>query len=119
MLSITSFDHIQIPIPKGTAAEARHFYEKMVGCEVVLRPPAIIPPGNWFRLGPFELHTLEDPDFQASTRHPAFVVKDLIGVRNSLEAVGVRTKDTSKIEGRSRFFFYDPFGNRFELIEYD
>ncbi len=118
MIPITRFDHIQIPVPVGKAEEARHFYEKKIGWKVVPRPAVITTPGNWFQIGPYELHTLEEEDFQVSKRHPAFVIEGLAAVRQKLEDAGVRTKDTSQIAGRRRFFFYDPFGNRFELIEY-
>ncbi len=53
----------------------------------------------------------------ASKRHPAFEVENLGEVRAYFEQSGVRIKDEPTVPGFERFSFYDPFGNRIELLE--
>ena len=61
---------------------------------------------------------MEEPAGELSGRHPAFEVADLKITKNFLESKGIQISYSSKIEGRERLFFRDPFGNRFELIEF-
>jgi len=43
---------------------------------------------------------------------------DLDAARKQLEANGIDIDAEPLIEGRNRFTFLDPFGNRMELLEY-
>ncbi|WNJ19194.1 VOC family protein [Pontibacter sp. G13] len=116
---IDDFDHVQLPIPPGSTQQAIEFYTESLGLPEKPRPEALLHrPGAWFQFGPYEIHLLEEDPFKVSPRHPAFRIGQLADTRRQLEENGVRTKDTSKFPDRERFFFYDPFGNRFELIEF-
>jgi hypothetical protein len=73
----------------------------------------------WFQIGDIQLHIREEKDHHTnSDAHPAFQVIDLLHAKLFLKNQNIVVKDSSKIDGRQRCFFRDPFGNRFELIEY-
>ncbi|OIN56113.1 phage portal protein [Arsenicibacter rosenii] len=116
MIQFKRFDHILITIPPGTTALARTFYG-----EILALPP--IPGGHphnaiWFQMGDVQLHIREEPEGPLSSRHPAFEVVSLSDAKQFLTTRGIDLAYSSEIEGRDRVFFRDPFGNRFELIEY-
>lgn len=117
MLDIKSLDHVLITIPPNSRKEARQFYiEKLLLKEI----PGTHPHGAiWIRLGDIELHIREEDIHQSnSARHAAFVVPDLEEAKGFLEKENIEISYSSKIAGRDRCFFRDPWGNRFELIEY-
>lgn len=72
----------------------------------------------WFQMGDIQLHIRAEDVHDISQRHPAFEISDLQAVRAMLQAQGIEIKNESKIPGRDRLSFRDPFGNRIELIEY-
>ena len=117
-VNISRFNHVQVPIPPGREAEARAFYGGIMGFPEIQAPEVLVKKGFfWFQLGDFELHLGPEEDFHVSKRHPAYEVKDLKNVRTYLESKGVKITDTDPLPDRDRFFVYDPFGNRMELIE--
>ncbi|MDT5293611.1 MAG: hypothetical protein QOJ76_491, partial [Acidobacteriota bacterium] len=63
------------------------------------------------------LHLGVEDGVASSKRHPAFEVEQVAAVRAYLEQNGVRTKDEPDLPGIKRFSFFDPFGNRIELLE--
>src|SRR5262245_41600451 len=72
--------------------------------------------GVWFKAGAQELHIgVEEPFAPARKAHPGFVVSDLTTVRARLVEAGHEPEDNDAIEGVSRLFVHDPFGNRLEL----
>jgi catechol 2,3-dioxygenase-like lactoylglutathione lyase family enzyme len=73
--------------------------------------------GMWFEIADIQLHIGIEEMAGPSKRHPAFEVDDVEKVRRYLESNKVKTKDEPLIEGLKRFSFYDPYGNRIELIE--
>jgi catechol 2,3-dioxygenase-like lactoylglutathione lyase family enzyme len=76
---------------------------------------------SWFQAGDVQLHLREEAagsEAARSNRHPAFEVANLSEVRAWLTAQGVAIELASPIEGRQRFFFRDPFGNRLELLQF-
>ncbi|MFT4092068.1 MAG: hypothetical protein QM640_00420 [Niabella sp.] len=117
MIDFKRLDHVLISIPPRSKDAARAFYTD------VLRLKEI--PGNhpkdaiWFETGDIQLHIREEDGHQINAdRHPAFEVNDLPAAKNFLEQQNIAISYSSAIEGRQRCFFRDPFGNRFELIEY-
>ncbi|PZX53080.1 hypothetical protein LV84_03284 [Algoriphagus ratkowskyi] len=117
MINIERIDHVLITIPLNTRADARRFYtEKLAFSEILgMHPRGAI----WIQLGDIELHILEEDGHQnASGRHPALVVKDLEAAKEFLQKENIDIQYSSKIVGRDRCFFRDPWGNRFELIEF-
>ncbi|MEB2787105.1 VOC family protein [Algoriphagus persicinus] len=118
MLEITRLDHILITVPTNTREEARRFYtEKLLLKEI----PGTHPNGAiWIEMGDVELHIREEEGHQSnSARHPALVVEDLEKTKAFLQKENIEISYSSLIEGRERCFFRDPWGNRFELIEFD
>ncbi|WPR76562.1 VOC family protein [Algoriphagus sp. NG3] len=117
MLDISRLDHVLITIPLNTREEAKDFYTKELLLEEI---PGNHPNGAiWIQMGDIELHIREEDAHQNnSARHPAFVVKDLEAVIAFLQSSNIEISYSSLIEGRKRCFFRDPWGNRFELIEF-
>jgi catechol 2,3-dioxygenase-like lactoylglutathione lyase family enzyme len=112
------FDHVQVCIPKGTEDQAREFYGGLLGLEEIEKPEALKKNGGmWYSVADVQLHVGAEDVVAPSKRHPAFEVEDVAGVRAYLEQHDVRTKDEEEIPGLRRFSFFDPFGNRIELLE--
>ncbi len=116
MISFKRTDHILIMIPNGKMAEAIHFYQR------ILKLPPIYgdtPEGAyWFKIADIELHLMEENTSLLSNRHPAFEVSNLKSTEDFLKIKNIEITYSNLIPGRDRCFFRDPFGNRFELIEY-
>lgn len=116
MIQFKRTDHIMITIPEGSSAEARAFYGNTLG---LIEIPGNHPSGAmWFTIADIELHLREEKAGAVSGRHAAFEVIDLPAARVYLESKNIDIQLSSDIQGRDRFFFRDPFHNRFELLEY-
>jgi catechol 2,3-dioxygenase-like lactoylglutathione lyase family enzyme len=111
-------NHVQLCIPFGAEEEARRFYGGVLGLEEIEKPDELKPNGGlWFAVADVQLHIgVEEPQ-GSSKRHPAFEVEGLEQVRQHLGGNGVRIKEEPKVPGMNRFSFFDPFGNRIELME--
>lgn len=116
MIAFKTLHHFLITVPTGEKENAVRFYEEVIGLASV--------PGNhpnnacWFKIGDIELHIREeDETTHLSNRHAAFTVKNLEEAKLHLQKAGLELSYAAKIENRDRFFFRDPWGNRFELIE--
>lgn len=119
-INFKKIDHIQICIPKESENPARKFYTGVLGLEEIEKPDSLKSSGGvWFRICDAELHLGIDENTTKTKSHPAFEVKGLNGIKVHLIQNGVKIKDEIQIPGRSRFSFYDPFGNRIELLEFD
>ncbi|HYE15678.1 MAG TPA: VOC family protein [Pyrinomonadaceae bacterium] len=118
-INILRLDHVQVCVPPGAEERARDFYGGVLGLEEIEKPEALKKSGGlWYNVADVQLHIGVEPEVAPSKRHPAFEVEDAAGVRAYLEGRGVRTKDEVTIPGvAGRFSFFDPFGNRIELIE--
>lgn len=117
MIQFTRFDHILLPIPEGRTTEARTFYSQVLGLTEI---PGEHPGGAiWFEIADIQLHLREETGGGLSLRHPAFEVADLAAAKQELERKGVAIAYSSDIDGRQRFFFRDPFGNRIELLSFN
>lgn len=118
-MAIIGLDHIQIAIPEGGEDRARAFYGTVLGFHEVPKPENLSPSGCWFERGSVSLHIGVDPNFvPARKAHPALLVDDLALHRDKLEAAGYETRDDKPVEGYARFFTFDPFGNRIELMQH-
>lgn len=116
MIQFTRLDHILICIPEGTTAQARSFYREVLGLEEI---PGNHPSGAiWFQIADIQLHIREEAGGNYSKRHPAFEVANLEEAKQVLEQKGLAIEYSSEIDGRQRFFFRDPFDNRFELLQF-
>jgi catechol 2,3-dioxygenase-like lactoylglutathione lyase family enzyme len=125
-MTILGLHHVQINVPAAGAPEARRFFEDLLEFEPIPRPGSLSNAGRdgvWYRCGDNEFHIFfaPDGDFQEdrSSRHPAFLVRDLHALRVRLQAAGTPLEDAIPIEGRERFFCRDPFGHRFEFLSFE
>ncbi|PYS79307.1 MAG: glyoxalase [Acidobacteria bacterium] len=117
-LNIKRLDHVQVCVPRGAEARAREFYGGLLGLEEIEKPEVLRANGGmWYEVADIQLHVGVEETVAPSKRHPAFEVEGLAGVRAYLEQNGVRTKDEPSLPGVERFSFFDPFGNRIELME--
>lgn len=116
MIEFKRLDHVFICVPKGAKQQAREFYTQILGLTEI---PGNHPRGAiWFQIGDIQLHINEENGGNFSMRHPAFEVSNLSAAKEYLKNKGIEIAYSSDIEGRARFFFRDPFGNRIELLEY-
>ncbi|MBA3767780.1 MAG: VOC family protein [Acidobacteria bacterium] len=117
-IRIKRLDHVQLCIPLGEEAKAREFYGGILGLEEIEKPNALKKDGGmWYRIADIQLHISIEEPHTTSKRHPAFEVEDLDGIRSYLPAHGVRIREEVGVPGVERLSFFDPFGNRIELIE--
>ncbi len=118
--SFSGIDHIQIAVPPGSEAEARAFYGELLGMPEIAKPENLKARGGcWFVCGSQEVHIGIQPDFSpAKKAHPGFTVDALDSLRTRLEDVGCAITEEPPIDGRTRFFTHDPFGNRIEFLEF-
>ena len=116
---VTGIDHVLLSIPKGGEDEARTFYGGLLGLREVPKPPPLDTHGGCWFTGPgVDLHVgVEEPFLPARKAHVALLVTDMDGLRATLTAAGIETKDDDAPIGVRRFYAFDPFGNRLELID--
>ena len=119
MTEIVGLDHLQLAMPRGREADARAFYAGILGLAELQKPPNLAARGGaWFALGSLELHLGVEPDFRpAKKAHPAFLVRDVAGLRARLEREGFAPYDDEPLAGYQRFYVADPFGNRLEFLQ--
>jgi catechol 2,3-dioxygenase-like lactoylglutathione lyase family enzyme len=118
-MAVRSLDHIQLAMPPGREAEARAFYEGILGIPERPKPPALAARGGcWFERGALKVHLGVEADFHPARKaHPAFIVDDLATLLAALGAAGHPTVDDGHLDGYRRAYAEDPFGNRIELME--
>lgn len=117
-IKVKRLHHVQICIPPGAEDEAREFYGVLLGLNEIEKPAQLKKNGGlWFEIGDVQLHIGVEDAPASSKRHPAFEVEDLASVENYLRGRGVKLREETPAPGMDRFSFFDPFGNRFELIE--
>ena len=116
---IIGLDHVQLAMPAGREAEARAFYEGLLGLPEVPKPPLLAARGGcWFGRGAVQVHLGVDKEFRPARKaHPAFVVDDIAALRRSLEASGFSLAFDEALPGYDRFYVDDPFGNRIEILQ--
>lgn len=115
---MTGLDHVQLAAPLGCEAEARRFFGAVLGMEELEKPEKLkFRGGVWFQCGTQQLHIGVEADFSpAKKAHPAFLVKNIDGLREHLEVHGHPTTE-EPLPGMRRFHTFDPFGNRLEFVE--
>ncbi|HEV8504898.1 MAG TPA: VOC family protein [Chitinophagaceae bacterium] len=118
MINFKRLDHIQICIPTGKEGEARHFYTDLLGLSEIAKPEALLNNGGlWYRVADIQLHIGTESELNRSKRHPAFEIVNIEEARIHLARNGVVIKDEVQVPGQERFSFFDPFGNRIELLQ--
>jgi catechol 2,3-dioxygenase-like lactoylglutathione lyase family enzyme len=117
---IKAVHHAQISIPVGAEDEARAFYCGVLGLTEIPKPASLAGRGGfWLEIGSCQIHmgVEDDVDRTRTKAHVAYLVNDLRGCREKLQAAGIEPKDGIPIPGYDRFEFRDPFGNRVEFLE--
>ena len=120
-MPVRSIDHVQLAMPPGREAEARAFYEGLLGIPEVAKPPHLARRGGcWFELGGLKVHLGVEADFRPARKaHPAFLVEDLAGLSAALGEAGYPVGAEEPLEGYNRVYVGDPFGNPIALLEPD
>ena len=113
-------DHVQVAAPANRESEARSFYSDTLGFKEITKPANLaLKGGVWFQVGHQQLHVGVEDDFSpAKKAHPAFLVHNATDVRKLLESKAIEIIYGDELEGADRFYIYDPFGNRIEIIEW-
>lgn len=116
---VERIDHVQLAMPVHQEAEARRFYQDLLGVPEVRRPSVLAGRGGcWFEHGAVKIHLGVDPNFSpAKKAHPGFVVTDLDRISGRLRQSGYEIARGESIGNIQRIFVHDPFGNRLELIQ--
>jgi len=117
--SVVGLDHVLLSIPAGGEDAVRAFYGGLLGLTEVPKPAPLAPAGGCWFVGPgVALHFgVETPFMPARKAHVALHVDDLAGLRSALDTAGVTTFEDDRDIGVRRFYAYDPFGNRLELVD--
>jgi catechol 2,3-dioxygenase-like lactoylglutathione lyase family enzyme len=119
-MRIKALDHVQLAMPAGREAEARAFYQDILGIPEIAKPPVLARRGGcWFERGNLKIHLGVEAEFRPARKaHPALIVEDLPALKAALAAAGCALRtDDAPLAGYDRIFVDDPFGNRIELME--
>jgi catechol 2,3-dioxygenase-like lactoylglutathione lyase family enzyme len=121
--------HVQVAMPRGGEADARHFYVDGLGLTEVAKPADLAGRGGaWFRafdggdVVTAEVHVgVEEPFVPARKAHPALVVADvpaLDALAGRLMSLGfdVDGRERHTFPGHLRFHTFDGHGNRVEVL---
>jgi catechol 2,3-dioxygenase-like lactoylglutathione lyase family enzyme len=118
-MRVIALHHIQLAMPPGGDAQARVFYEGVLGISEAPKPPNLaLRGGVWFENDLVKIHLGIEADFRPARKaHPALQVEDLPALQQALAAAGYPVNGGEQIEGYRRIYTEDPFGNRIELME--
>jgi catechol 2,3-dioxygenase-like lactoylglutathione lyase family enzyme len=117
-----------ITLATRDVARASAFFAEALGWRPIARPGNIGRPAAWLAIAPgVELHLVEDPEFEPSRferefgRHiaVAFPLAEFPALRERLIAGGATLIDPIRATPFRRFFFRDPDGYVFEVLEED
>jgi catechol 2,3-dioxygenase-like lactoylglutathione lyase family enzyme len=111
--------HVLLSIPTGGEEDCRSFWGNALGMTELVKPPILAARGGcWFRGGGLEVHLGVEKVFTPARKaHPAILVTDLAAFADHLQAFGITVTWDDNFPGFSRFYSYDPFGNRLEFLE--
>ena len=116
---VKSMHHVQLAMPAGREAEARDFYEGLLGIPEVTKPLNLKARGGcWFERGTVRIHLGVEAEFRPARKaHPALIVNDLGALSATLIGAGHPVRSDEPLERFIRVYVDDPFGNRIELLE--
>ena len=113
-------------MPRGGEVAARAFYGKLLGLAEIPKPAPLDTNGGCWFLGRgilpgvaagVSIHIgVEEPFQPARKAHVALLIDDLEAMHELLVAAGIEIAEDESIDVR-RFYAFDPFGNRLELID--
>lgn len=89
-MRIKGIEHVQLAMPPGREAEARAFYEGVLGIPEVPKPPNLAKRGGcWFVQNTLKIHLGVEDDFRPARKaHPALLVDDLAAFKRLIETAG-------------------------------
>jgi catechol 2,3-dioxygenase-like lactoylglutathione lyase family enzyme len=118
-MRVRRLDHVLLAMPAGGEAEARKFYQDILGIPEAQKPAELVARGGcWFESDEVKVHLGVEKNFAPARKaHPAFIVDDLKGLTAVLTKAGHAIAHDKPLEGYDRIFVDDPFGNRIELME--
>jgi catechol 2,3-dioxygenase-like lactoylglutathione lyase family enzyme len=118
-MRVRRLDHVLLAMPAGREADARKFYQDILGIPEAVKPPELAARGGcWFEDGELKVHLGVEQNFAPARKaHPAFIVDDLVALTAVLTNAGYAIAHDKPLEGYDRIFVDDPFGNRIELME--
>jgi catechol 2,3-dioxygenase-like lactoylglutathione lyase family enzyme len=115
-----------ITLATRDAERSAAFFRDVLGWRRIARPANIGMAAAWLEIGPgCELHLIEDPEFAPSPfegefgRHVAVTCPraEFPGLKKRLEAHGAALIEPLRETPFARFFFRDPNGYVFEVVE--
>jgi len=117
--AVVGIHHVQLAMPLGGEAAARHFYSGLLGMPEIKKPVELAKRGGiWFETGSVRIHLGVEPDFRAARKaHPGLLVHDLKALTTRLAGAGYEVASGEPLQGYEHLYVNDPFGNRLELLE--
>lgn len=118
-MNLEKIDHVQMAMPAGEEERARTFYRDTLGLPEQPKPSHLaVRGGAWFESHGVKVHLGVDVNFVAAKKaHPAFIVRDLPALKERCEDGGYEVVEDEPLEGYSRVYVFDPFGNPLEFME--
>jgi catechol 2,3-dioxygenase-like lactoylglutathione lyase family enzyme len=118
-MKIYAIEHVQLAMPAGEEDKARAFYTGVLGITEKAKPPHLARRGGvWFESGALKIHLGVDKDFRAAKKaHPALLVEGIGALIEKCRTAGYQVVNDEPLEGYTRIYVDDPFGNRIELME--
>lgn len=118
-MPVIALHHVLLAMPPNREAEARVFYQDILGIPEVPKPSHLAKRGGcWFERGALMLHLGVESEFRPARKaHPAFLVDDLATLVRRITDAGFTVTTDEPLEGYERVFVDDPFGNRIELLQ--
>src|SRR5688500_274147 len=118
-MKVYAIEHVQLAMPAGEEDKARAFYTGVLGITETAKPPHLARRGGvWFESGALKIHLGVDKDFRAAKKaHPALLVEGIGALIEKCRTAGYGVVTDEPLEGYTRIYVDDPFGNRIELME--
>ncbi|NJL92641.1 MAG: glyoxalase [Anaerolineae bacterium] len=119
-MKVLGAHHVQLSAPPGCEPDARAFYVGVLGLEEIAKPRELRHQGGiWLRTPQLDIHISPrvDDTLPGPHRHLALRVVDIEAWRIKLQIAGVRIEAAEDVAGWARFFCFDPFSNKLELLE--
>jgi hypothetical protein len=93
-MRVRRLDHILLAMPAGREADARKFYQGMLGIPEAPKPLDLAARGGcWFEDGELKVHLGVEKNFAPARKaHPAFMVDDLAALTAALTNAGIRNR---------------------------
>ena len=120
-IGIVGLSHVNVTVPAALEADAKKFYESVVGLAPIPKPEGTRQNmGAWYQLGDLQLHLSVEDDVknEVSDRHVCYRVLDIDAASHQFRNAGVEIiADGRPVRGQSRFFVRDPGGNLLEITQ--